>query len=95
MSLPKLARHHFLRCDSALAATLLVRGDVRPSLSILDAFDATALLVTRFCALFLDMASFSLPTHVPYGEGPAATAPFLPAATRREEHHGRSTPRGP
>lgn len=34
--------------ERALAATLLVRADVRPSESIFDAFDATLLLVTRF-----------------------------------------------
>ena len=74
-SLPILPTGHFLRCDSALAATLFVRADVRPSLSILDAFAATALLVTRFWECLLDMASFSFLTHVPYGEVSVPTVP--------------------
>lgn len=42
---------YFLRCDSALAAMLFVRFDERPSLRAFEAFVATVLLVTRFCAL--------------------------------------------
>lgn len=45
-------------CERALAATLFVRADVRPSLRSLDAFDATLLLVTRLVALAMFSTSF-------------------------------------
>jgi hypothetical protein len=39
-------------CERALAATLRVRAELRPSARIFDAFEATRALVTRELELF-------------------------------------------
>lgn len=60
---------YLARCESALAATLLLRADEQPSRRTADALRATPLLVTRLEDRDLAIGLFSFPVRVRYAGG--------------------------